>query len=65
MEKSAKYYGPVGRRWIPQWYRKTLGNYPGIEMSLQIEEFRKLLTMDFLFTSVTLYPSGVFDGVEE
>ena len=48
MEKSAGYYGPVGSRWMPQWYRKTSGDCPGSEMSLSILEFWKLLTMHFL-----------------
>ena len=50
---------------MSQWYRRTLGDYPGSEMSLLILEFWKLLTMYFLFTWVILYPSGVIDGVEE
>ena len=43
----------------------TLGDCPGSEMSLSFLEFWKLLTKYFLLTLVILYPSGVFDGVEE
>ena len=50
MEKSARYYGPIGWRWMPQQYRRTLGDCPGSEMSLSFLEFWKLLTMHFLFT---------------
>ncbi|KAM7323103.1 hypothetical protein ACRRTK_012901 [Alexandromys fortis] len=39
MEMSAGYYGPVGRRWMPQRYRGTLGDCPGSEMSLSFLEF--------------------------
>ena len=45
--------------------QNNLGDYPGSEMSLSILEFQKLLTMNLLFTQVILFPSGVFDEVEE
>ena len=61
MEKSSGYYEPVHWRWVPA---RTLCDCPGSKMSLSILEFWKLLTMHFFFTSV-IYPSGVFDGVEE
>ena len=50
MEKSEKKYGPIGWRWVPQHYRRTLGDYPGSEMSLSIPQFWKLLRICFLFT---------------
>ena len=50
MEKSSGYYGPVGWRWMPQWYRKTLSDCPDSKMSLSIPEYWKLFTMYFLFT---------------
>ena len=34
MEKSAGFYGPVGKRWMPQWYKRTWGDYTGNKMSL-------------------------------
>ena len=49
---------------MPQWYRKAFGDCPGSKVSLSILEFWKLLTMYFLFTLI-IYPSGVFNGVEE
>ena len=36
MEKSARYYGPVGWRWMAQHYKRTLGDWPGSKMSLSI-----------------------------
>ena len=62
MEMSAGYYGPEGRRWMPQWYKKTLGDCPGSEMSMSFLEFGSCL---LLFTYIVLYSSGVFDGLEE
>ena len=44
MDKSAGYYGPEGWRWMPQQYKRTLGDCPGSEMSLSFLEFWKLLT---------------------
>ena len=51
--------------WMHQQYRRTVCDCSDSEMSLYILKFWKLLTMHFLFTYVTLYPSVVFDGVEE
>ena len=36
IEKSSGYYGPVGWRWMPQWYRRTLGGCPCSKMTLVI-----------------------------
>ena len=44
MEMSAGHYGPLGWRWMPQWYKRTLGDYTGSEMPLSFLEFWKLLT---------------------
>ena len=30
--------------WMPQWYKGTLGDCPGSEMSLSLLEFLKFLT---------------------
>ena len=65
MEKFAGYYGPVGEDGCFNGTEKLWGTCPGSEMSLSFLEFWKLLTMHFLFTQVILYPSGVFDGIEE
>ena len=62
MEMSTGYYGPVGWRWMLQWYKRTLGDCPGSKMSLSFLEFEVAY---FLFNYVILYPSEVFDGVEE
>ena len=50
IEKSVGYYGPVSWKWMPQRYRRTLGDCPGSEMSLSFLKFWKLLTMYVLFT---------------
>ena len=44
MKMSVGYYGPEGRRWMPQRYRRTLGDCPGSKMSLSFLEFWKLFT---------------------
>ena len=59
MEKSVRYYGPVGSRWMPQYFR-TLSDCPGSKMALSILEIWKLLTMHFLLALVIFYPSGAF-----
>ncbi|CAO2581379.1 hypothetical protein LEMLEM_LOCUS1904, partial [Lemmus lemmus] len=38
--------------WRPQWYRRTLGDCPGRQLSLSFLECWKLLTIHFLFTQV-------------
>ena len=42
MEESAGYYGPEGRRWVPQWYRRILGDCPDSEMFMSILEFGRI-----------------------
>ena len=51
--------------WMPQWYRRTLGDSTGSEMSLSILEFWKWLSIHFMFTSVILYFSEIFAAVEK
>lgn len=38
-QNSASHSSPIGSRWIPQHYRRTLGDCPGSKMSLSILEF--------------------------
>ena len=45
---------------MPQWYRKTLGDCAGCEMSLSFLEFGSCLFLVYLGNT-----SGIFDGVEE
>ena len=47
---------------MPQRHKRTLGDCPGSKMSLSFLEFEVAY---FLFNYVILYPSEVFDGVEE
>ena len=64
MEKSVGYYGA---------YRLKIRCTNGVELwvtvqalrYLSILEFWKLITMDLPFTQVILYPSGIFEGIEE
>ena len=42
----------------PTLQKSSLGDYPGSKMSLSNLEF-------WMFTSIILCPSGIFEGVEE
>ena len=48
--KFAKYYGHIGSRWIPQHFKRTLGDNQDHEMSRSFLEIWNLLTMHLLFT---------------
>ena len=51
-EKSVRYSGLVGWRWMPQHYRESLGDCPSSQQSLSFLYFWKLLSLNFLFTQI-------------
>ena len=55
MEMSAGYYGPEGRKWMPQRYRGTLGDCPGSKMSLSFLEFGSCLFLVYLGNSISFW----------
>ena len=53
--KVCGYHGPVGWRWMPQRYKRTLGNYPGSEMSLSFLEFGSCLFLVYLGSIISFW----------
>ena len=58
MEKSVGYYGPVGWRWVPQHYRRTLS-----DISVNSRVFEVTYNGLPAYWGNIIYSSGVFDGI--